>query len=561
LLRDALVRVRFPLRTVGAEAAEDVRDAVVDQLDDYVLPRLARLDAPLLAVIGGSTGAGKSTLVNALVGEVISTAGVLRPTTRLPVLVHHPADGAWFASDQLLPTLARVTGAGDSDDDMALRLVASASLSKGVGILDAPDIDSVATANRQLAQQLLAAADLLLFVTSASRYADAVPWEFLREAAERAAVVTVVLDRVDQVAVDEITTDLRRMLALEGLAEAPVFTVAESPLDAAGMLPADSVEPIAEWLGVLAGDPAARSAVVRQTLTGAVASILRRVPAVVAEASEQLVVRDQLTATITAEYDAAVAYVGEMSTDGTLVRGAVLAHWRDLLGVGELSQTAEAGLGRLRGRVVAAVTGRPDVETDLAAALETELVSLVIASSAAAARRVIQAWQLIPAAQTLLGDPTHTELGRTPPDLPARAAAAVRTWQHAVIDLVRGEASNGRAKARAVSFGVNGLGVVLMMEVLTRSADPAAAASGLGAGDGVPTSARRVLRSVFGDQTVSELAQQAQMNLLDRLSTLMYDERSRYDRALDRLRIPVDQVSVLTTAMAAAALAPQSLPT
>jgi len=28
LLRDALVRVRFPLRTVGAEAAEDVRDAV-----------------------------------------------------------------------------------------------------------------------------------------------------------------------------------------------------------------------------------------------------------------------------------------------------------------------------------------------------------------------------------------------------------------------------------------------------------------------------------------------------------------------------------------------------
>jgi len=43
LLRDALVRVRFPLQTSGAEAAEDVRDAMVDQLDDYILPRLARL--------------------------------------------------------------------------------------------------------------------------------------------------------------------------------------------------------------------------------------------------------------------------------------------------------------------------------------------------------------------------------------------------------------------------------------------------------------------------------------------------------------------------------------
>ena len=39
------------------------------QLDDYVLPRLATIDAPLLAVVGGSTGAGKSTLVNSLVGR------------------------------------------------------------------------------------------------------------------------------------------------------------------------------------------------------------------------------------------------------------------------------------------------------------------------------------------------------------------------------------------------------------------------------------------------------------------------------------------------------------
>ena len=57
-----------------------------------MLPRLRRLDAPLLAVVGGPTGAGKSTLVNTLVRQRISAAGVLRPTTRSAVLAYNPAD-------------------------------------------------------------------------------------------------------------------------------------------------------------------------------------------------------------------------------------------------------------------------------------------------------------------------------------------------------------------------------------------------------------------------------------------------------------------------------------
>ena len=49
-------------------------------------------------------------------------------------------------------------------------------------LLDSPDIDSVLAENRALANQLLAAADAWLFVTTAARYADAVPWEFLHGA-------------------------------------------------------------------------------------------------------------------------------------------------------------------------------------------------------------------------------------------------------------------------------------------------------------------------------------------------------------------------------------------
>src|SRR3982751_3776594 len=83
---------------------------VVDQIDDYLLPRLRDLDAPLLTVVGGSTGAGKSTLVNSLVGAPVTTAGVLRPTTRSPVLVCAPGDLAAFSGDRVLPGLPRVSG-------------------------------------------------------------------------------------------------------------------------------------------------------------------------------------------------------------------------------------------------------------------------------------------------------------------------------------------------------------------------------------------------------------------------------------------------------------------
>ena len=64
-LRGALQEARLPLELPGAEEQRAARTEMVDEFEDYVIPRLMTLDAPLLAVVGGSTGAGKSTLVNA----------------------------------------------------------------------------------------------------------------------------------------------------------------------------------------------------------------------------------------------------------------------------------------------------------------------------------------------------------------------------------------------------------------------------------------------------------------------------------------------------------------
>ena len=200
-LGEQVAELRLPLDAPGAASGRRLRQEIADQLEDYVLPRLRRIDAPLLAVVGGPTGAGKSTLVNSLVGVRVSAAGVLRPTTRSAVLAFNPADRAWFEEPRVLPGLARTTGAGSSDPT-ALQLAPSERIPAGLALLDAPDIDSVVTSNRELATQLLAAADMWLFVTTAARYADAVPWEFLRAAATRGTAVAVVLDRVPPEATD-----------------------------------------------------------------------------------------------------------------------------------------------------------------------------------------------------------------------------------------------------------------------------------------------------------------------------------------------------------------------
>ena len=227
-LRDEVGTTRLPFDLPGVHAAEGGRTELLRQLDDYILPRLASLDAPLLAVVGGSTGSGKSTLVNSLVESVVSAPGVLRPTTRSPVLVHHPDDERWFTPARILPDLARASGGNAVEGQATMQLVASSTLPPGLALLDAPDIDSVVLGNRELARQLLGAADLWLFVTTAARYADAVPWELLRQASERGTSVAVVLNRVPRGSIPVIREHLASMLKEQGLGAAPIFTVAES---------------------------------------------------------------------------------------------------------------------------------------------------------------------------------------------------------------------------------------------------------------------------------------------------------------------------------------------
>ena len=534
-LRDAVQASSLQLNTPNAEADRRARAELLDQLDDYVLPRLASLDAPLLAVVGGSTGAGKSTLVNSIVGEKVTTSGVLRPTTRASVLIHHPDDTGWFASDRILPNLARLTSGaapGVGDDPSSLRLVKSASVPKGLALLDAPDIDSVVSANRDLANQLLAAADLWLFVTTAVRYADAVPWQALEKAIERGTSVAIVLDRVPRDSMEEVRADLARMLAAQGLGQSPVFAVAETPLDEEGLLPNVEVERISRWLHSLAGDALSRQVVIRRTLDGALDSLDARALATAQACDAQQAALKALHDSADEAYAKQRDAVRAGLMDGTLLRGEVLARWQEFVGTGEIFKQFEAGVSSLRDRITgifkARTTPVSSASNDLGGALKSGIVTLVTSHAESAAMDAARAWRAETAGREFIQ--ANQLLGRASADLHPNAEKLVRHWQDDVLAMVRDEAGDKRTTARFLAFGVNGIAVVLMLFTFASTAGLTGAEIGIAGGSAVV--AQRLLEAIFGDQAVRKLSERARDMLMKRVDALFADERARFDEEL-----------------------------
>ncbi len=542
-LRDALASVRLPLPLPRAAELTGLSRDFSKQLDDYVLPRLERIEAPLLAVVGGSTGAGKSTLVNSLIGRVVTKPGVIRPTTRSPVLVYHPDDARWFADDRILPGLLR--SSSSSDDTRSLHLVPEPTLPRGLAVLDAPDIDSVVVENRRLAAQLLSAADLWLFVTSAARYADAVPWDYLASAVGRSAAVAVVVDRVPPAAMAEVPPHLGQMMTERGLASSPLFAVPETTTDADGLLPDAAVAPIRGWLAALAADQNTRARVVMQTLDGAIGSLTRQAPDVAQAVDDQLEALDQLRSDANASYQEAVRTVNVQSADGTLLRGEVLARWHDFVGTGEFFRALEQKIGWLRDRIWAAIKGEPKGASDVAVAVESGLEALLREEGEKAAERAEAAWRANPAGRMLL-DRAGADLRRVSEDYPSRAARAIRAWQGDVMELVSDEGSGRRTKARIAAFGVNGVGVALMLVAFAHTGGLVGAEVGVAGGTAVL--AQRVLEAVFGDDAVRRLAKKAKDDLDARVEGLLAGELSRFHAALDAVGIDPQVAERIRTA-------------
>ncbi len=559
-LRHLIVEVPLHLEAPGVDEARAERRKLLSQVDDYLLPRLRQSGAPILVALVGSTGAGKSTLMNSLVGAKVSNTGTRRPTTNSPVLACHPSDARWFAENVFLPTLPRVRqqGLAMPGRDGLLVLAENEGMPPGIALLDTPDIDSVVQAHREFAHQFLDASDLWLFMTSASRYADAAVWELLQQARERDASLAVVLSRVPPASARQLSSHFDAMLQANGLAGAWRFMIAETVL-ADGMLPPEIYGPVREWLDETAVQQERRVAVLTQTMSGVLDTFRTRVPALAESVHTQVSLQAELRAQAVGSYASALAEFDEATRNGSLLRGEILARWQDFTGTGDLLRMLQV---RRSGRPASRPRKRqmPARAKALEAALRGGLETLAVSLADRAAEDTVTKWQgqdagaalvagtgtgdgpgqpgavsfevlaeldFIPASPAgtepeLPGPGSAAALTRSSPDLATRAARAVSAWQDHVMQLVKAENVTKRSVARVVSFDEESLALVLTIGMLGYGADGVAADADASA---VP---QRLLTSLFGAGQLRDLGARARMDLHDRISLLLDEELQRF---------------------------------
>ena len=558
----------------GTATARTLLAAMARQLDDYILPRSASVDNPLTIVVGGSTGAGKSTLVNTLLGEPLTQSGAIRPTTRHPVLLHRAEDEVALSPERFLPTLPRTRTSGmnagsqalpglDPKIARALIPITTSALPQGIALIDAPDIDSVSEENRTLAKELLSAADLWLFVTTANRYADAVPWELLHEAAARSIAIAVVLNRVPEGDEEAIENDLRRMLDEAGIHAVLIHTVTEQPRDESGMLAPVSLAPLTLWIRELGADAPARAAIARQTLAGAVETLAGNLQVLAAEQARQQAAHQSLAAIVAEEYEDALTTIDGALSDGSLLRGEVLSRWHDFVGTGDFFRSLDSTIGRLRDRVGSALRGQPAAAQKVEDALESGIHAVVLDAAARASENTRTRWRASRAGRSLLarldapqavsvapqtasaaapeqnagangeakGNEAKGEVQSAEDIFSAAVAEQIRLWQGSVLEMIREEGADKRKRARFLSLGVNAAAVMLMVAAFSLTGGITGIEAGIAGGSGVVGT--KLLESIFGEDAVRRMATRARTDLLERMADLLTEHAQPFTAVLE----------------------------
>lgn len=555
----------------GTATARTLLAAMARQLDDYILPRSASVDNPLTIVVGGSTGAGKSTLVNTLLGEPLTQSGAIRPTTRHPVLLHRAEDEAALSPERFLPTLPRTRTSGmnagsqalpglDPKIARALIPITTSALPQGIALIDAPDIDSVSEENRTLAKELLSAADLWLFVTTANRYADAVPWELLHEAAARSIAIAVVLNRVPEGDEEAIENDLRRMLDEAGIHAVLIHTVTEQPRDESGMLAPVSLAPLTLWIRELGADAPARAAIARQTLAGAVETLAGNLQVLAAEQARQQAAHQSLATIAAEEYEDALTTIDGALSDGSLLRGEVLSRWHDFVGTGDFFRSLDSTIGRLRDRVGSALRGQPAAAQKVEDALESGIHAVVLDAAARASENTRTRWRASRAGRSLLARLDAPQMASSAPEQNASAngeakgneakgndakgdvqsaedifsaavAEQIRLWQGSVLEMIREEGADKRKRARFLSLGVNATAVMLMVAAFSLTGGITGIEAGIAGGSGVVGT--KLLESIFGEDAVRRMATRARTDLLERMADLLTEHAQPFTVVLE----------------------------
>ena len=394
--------------------------------------------------------------------------------------------------------------------------------------------------------------------STATRYADGVPWALLRAARDRGATTALVLNRVPAGTDAEIAADLTGMLVDHDLVDVPLLVTPEAPRDGQGLLDEDLVTPVLDWLSAVAGCPQTRAAIVRQTVGGAVDALEPAVEILATALDEQVEAAAVLKEAVTAGYESATTTIERGVLDATMLRGEVLARWAELARSRAVTRPLRGRIGRATDRA-AAVLHRAGAEQRFTTALEAAIAALLRGAAIEAAERVGAAWQAEPAGAALLAR-SGGRLTAPGADLPGRVHRLIQDWQRTVLSMTNDTAATRDAGPKPLSGdAVRACATLVPAAVF----DP----------DGTSTIAGwKVLAAVFGDEPTRSLVDDARADLFDRAGALLSEDASRYTAVLetlpvdndagDRLRALARVVTIarLRTGLPAARTAPARLP-
>ena len=550
---ESLSERRLALRPRSEAAAARARQ-LADHLRGHVRVRAASLEAPVVVLLVGPTGAGKSTIFNTIAGRTASPTGVLRPTTRVAVVLAHPDDDA-----------ALVEGALAGLPSEQVRFVTDDAIEPGLALIDAPDIDSIEHANRALTDRLVEAADLCIFVTTATRYADHVPWAVLARVQERGLPLLVVVNRMPPDADDraEVLADVRRLLAdagLDGLltdgrdaTPRELVAVREGDLDPGGdRLVASTIAPLLDEIARLRADREARIELATRALTGALAGLGESLDRIADDADHETIDVEALRRLADRSYESGLVALRQEIGQGTFLREEALRHWQSFVGADQMTRFFAEGIGRIRGAIAAVLRPATAPVAEMRAATTDDLLAIARLQAAEAARRTATAWADEPGMGPLMAE--DPDLWLPSPDFDVRLRGRLEGWIESIVEDIQLNGRNKRTLARGASVGVNVLGTGVMLGTFLHTGGLTGAEVGVAAATAFLN--QKLLSALFGEAAMTELIADARTRLQDALTETFDEERSRFDRLLPA----PGELPDLAADLREAALAVRSLP-
>jgi len=525
---------RRAARRPPSDAARTRAARLRDHLTGHVQVRARSLDAPLVVLLLGPTGAGKSTLFNTIARRAASPTGVLRPTTRTAIVLAHPDDVAALREG----TLSRI-------ESRLVKIETDPSVAEGLAVVDAPDIDSVEHANRELADRLVEAADLCVFVTTATRYADRVPWLVLGRVRERGLPLVVVVNRLPPDPEDrrEVLDDVQRLFTEAGLGggtlhqdgRAPgqrpepaleVVGVTEGEIDPEGeALVAAAVRPVLTRIAHLRADRDARIALAARALAGSLAGLGPLVDEIADDAAHEAIDAAAVRRIAVTYHDRALAAVREALSRGTFLRTEALRHWQDYVGADDVTRIFSRGIGAVRGAIASVFRPSRAPVAEVRDATMDDLLAVARLHAAEAARRTAAAWsEDRVVADAVAADPT---LWGPSSGFDDRLRARLDTWIASIATDIAETGQGKRRLARGASIGVNAIGVGVMLASFIHTAGLTGTEVGVAAATAFLN--QKLLGALFGEAAMVELIGRARRRLDEALVETFAEERARFD--------------------------------